>query len=62
MRILQASYLLHFKPSIRGLPILKNLSCMQELCVVEAMKMQNVLRCEKDGVVEKIPVKVRVEG
>jgi len=26
---------------------------------VEAMKMQNVLRCEKDGVVEKIPVKVR---
>uniref|UniRef100_A0A7S1ECZ6 Propionyl-CoA carboxylase alpha chain, mitochondrial n=2 Tax=Hemiselmis andersenii TaxID=464988 RepID=A0A7S1ECZ6_HEMAN len=30
----------------------------QELCVVEAMKMQNVLRCEKDSIVAKIPVSV----
>lgn len=29
----------------------------QELCIVEAMKMQNVLRCEKDGVIAKIHVK-----
>jgi propionyl-CoA carboxylase alpha chain len=26
----------------------------QEMCVVEAMKMQNVLRCPKDGTVKKV--------
>ena len=29
----------------------------QELCVVEAMKMQNVIKAEKDGVVEEVNVK-----
>jgi hypothetical protein len=27
----------------------------QELCVIEAMKMQNVLRAAKDAVVDKVP-------
>ena len=26
----------------------------QEMCVVEAMKMQNVLRCPRDGKVKKV--------
>lgn len=30
----------------------------QELCVVEAMKMQNVLRSERDGIVKQVPVQV----
>ena len=28
----------------------------QELCVVEAMKMENILRAERDGVIAKINV------
>ena len=38
-----------------------SLACLaQELCVMEAMKMQNVLRAEKDGVVKRVVAKVRV--
>lgn len=29
----------------------------QQLCIIEAMKMQNVLKAEKDGVVEAVNVK-----
>ncbi len=32
----------------------------QELCVMEAMKMQNVLRAIKDGVVKRVVAKVRI--
>jgi propionyl-CoA carboxylase alpha chain len=31
----------------------------QELCVLEAMKMENVLRAERDTVVEEIKIKPR---
>src|SRR3546814_9110057 len=33
----------------------------QELCVVEAMKMENILRAERDGVVKTISAKPRSE-
>jgi propionyl-CoA carboxylase alpha chain len=31
----------------------------QELCILEAMKMENVLRAERDGVLSEVKVKVR---
>ena len=31
----------------------------QELCVLEAMKMENVLRAERDGVVGEVKMKPR---
>ena len=31
----------------------------QELCVLEAMKMENVLRAERDGVVDEIKIEPR---
>jgi len=29
----------------------------QQLCVIEAMKMQNIIKAERDGVVEQVNVK-----
>lgn len=44
--------------SVKQLAVGEDVLAGQEMCVVEAMKMQNVLRSPKDGIVKAIHVKV----